>query len=635
MITIMKTYIKLTIGQKSDMEELVEQLFSFNYEQNEEVIRQGEFAYRGNVLDVYPFNYRLPVRIIFGFDEIESIYGFIVAEGEDVSSYNEVTILPVHEFFEKRKEQEPTIRENPLQPFLKIKKGDYVVHVNYGIGCYLGTRILKVKGESKKYYAIEYAEKEMLYIEADGPRLFERYIGLEGHKPKLHKLRTKEWERITVRTRLAVKNIARDLLGLQAKRNALHGFAFNEDTDWQSEFEREFPYKETPDQMRATGEVKADMESTKPMDRLICGDVGYGKTEVAMRAAFKAIINNKQVAMLVPTTILAEQHYLTFTERVKSFPVTVDVLSRFKTKKEQDEIVKRLKDGSCDIVIGTHRLLSKDIAFKDLGLVIIDEEQRFGVRSKEQLKHYRELVDVLTLTATPIPRTLYMSLMGVRDISMITTPPTTRLPIYTEVGEYDEHIIKVAIERERKRKGQVYFVHNRIQSIDGMYKRLCVLLPDVRFAVAHGRMPAAVLEHIIRDFFTGKIDCLVSTNIIESGLDVPNVNTIIMNRADLFGLSDLYQLRGRVGRFQERRHAYAYLFVASFAEITSDAQKRLEAIKQYTELGSGFKIAMEDLEIRGAGNLLGIEQSGFILQVGFDLYCRMLHDAIAEEQHLK
>jgi len=630
-VAIMKTFIKITAGAKRDIEDLIQELFAFNYAHVEEVVRQGEFAHRGNILDVYPFNFRLPVRMTFDFDTLESIRGFTLTEGDTIAQYDDMTILPVHEFFEKRKGKEPLVRDDLLKPFLNIKKGDYVVHVNYGIGCYLGTRILKVKGESKKHFAIEYADKEVLYIEAEGPRLFERYIGLEGHKPKVHKLRTKEWERIKGRTRLAIKNVAREMLRMQAQRNALHGFSFSKDAEWQEEFEREFPYTETPDQIRATREVKQDMENAKPMDRLICGDVGYGKTEVAMRAAFKAIMNNKQVAMLVPTTILAEQHYLTFKDRVKSFPIAVEVLSRFKTKKEQNAIVKRLKDGSCDIVIGTHRLLSRDIAFKDLGLVIIDEEQRFGVRSKEKLKQYRALVDVLTLTATPIPRTLYMSLMGVRDISMIMTPPKSRLPIHTEVTEYNDALIKKAIEREHTRKGQIYFVHNRVQSIDRVHEHLCALLPDIRFAVAHGQMPPSILEHIILDFFEGKIDCLVSTNIIESGLDVPNVNTIIINRSDLFGLSDLYQLRGRVGRFQKKRHAYAYFLVPTFAMITTDAQKRLEAIKQYTALGSGFKIAMEDLELRGAGNLLGVEQSGFISQVGFDLYCRMLHDAIEEE----
>jgi len=514
---------------------------------------------------------------------------------------------------------------------LKVEKGEYVVHLNYGIGKYCGQRILKnKKGDPSNYYAIEYADGEMLYVEVEGPRPFERYIGFEGKPPKPNKLRTKEWERVKLKTRKAVKNVARDMVSMQAKRDALKGFSFSRDGEWQESFEYKFPYQETPEQLTATSDVKADMESAKPMDRLLCGDVGYGKTEVAMRAAFKALMDNKQVAILVPTTILAEQHYLSFKKRVEGFPVTVGCLSRFKTPKEQKELVVALKAGSCDIVIGTHRLLSKDVGFKDLGLVIIDEEQRFGVQSKEKLKHYRELIDVLTLTATPIPRTLYMSLMGIRDISMITTPPKSRLPVKTRVCDYHAPLIKEAIEYEVARGGQIYFVHNRVKSIEKECNKLRELVPNVRFAIAHGQMSPHDLEDIMLAFFAGEIDCLVSTNIIESGLDVPNVNTIFVNRADMFGLADMYQLRGRVGRLSKKRQAFSYFLTPPRKSLSTDAEKRLNAIAQYTELGAGFKIAMEDLELRGAGNLLGTQQSGHILQVGFDLYCRFLKEAVEE-----
>ncbi|MFH1385351.1 MAG: transcription-repair coupling factor [Candidatus Omnitrophota bacterium] len=631
----MNTALKLIVGHTYTMDEVTGKLLDYNYTKTDDVMRPGEFATRGNIVDIFPFNFRLPIRIEFDFNTVASIRDFTLSRGETAATYTTVTVLPVHEFFSRKQTKEFFTEDDPLKAFLKIKKGDCVVHVNYGIGRYLGIKILKVKGEAKKYFSIEYAGGEILYVEADGRPLIERYIGLEGKKPKLNKLRTKDWERVKTRARLAVKNMARDMIRLQAKRNILRGFQYNKDIDWQNEFEDEFSFQETPDQIRATREVKQDMESPTPMDRLICGDVGYGKTEVAMRAAFKAIMNNKQVALLVPTTILAEQHYLTFKERVRSYPITVEALSRFKTRGEQKEIVAHLKDGSCDIVIGTHRLLSRDVSFKNLGLVIVDEEQRFGVHHKEKLKHYRELVDVLTLTATPIPRTLYMSLVGVRDISMIMTPPQSRLPIRTEVCDYDDEKIKEAIKRERSRGGQIYFVHNRVQSIDKIHTHLTKLMPQVTFRVAHGQMPPTILEKVMQEFFNGDIDCLISTNIIESGLDVPNVNTIIVNRADTFGLSDLYQLRGRVGRFEVKRQAYGYFLIPKKAVITDEARKRLHAIAAYTELGSGFKIAMEDLELRGAGNLLGHEQSGFIYQVGFDLYCRLLHEAVEEEKKRK
>ncbi|MBN1493125.1 MAG: transcription-repair coupling factor [Candidatus Omnitrophica bacterium] len=626
--------IECHVKQSCRPRNFVESLKTLNYMKKDFVEAPGEFSHRGNLVDVYPFNFNNPVRIEFVFGEIESIRDFIVENGELGASYNDIMLIPVHEHFASRKTSDPVIQDEDdySQHFYNIKKGDYVVHLDHGIGQYLGTKKIKVKGVLTSYFAIEYAGREILYVDIDGPQVFERYVGLEGRAPKLNKLNSKEWKRTKERTRLSVRVIARDMLELQARREVLKGFAFTKDGDWQKEFEEQFEYTETEDQLKATADVKVDMESEKPMDRLLCGDVGYGKTEVAMRAAFKAVMSGKQVAFLVPTTILAEQHYLTLLKRVKSFPVHVEVLSRFRTKKEQEGIVTSLRDGSCDIVVGTHRLLSSDICFKDLGLVIIDEEQRFGVRHKEKLKHMRAVVDVLTLTATPIPRTLYLSLMGARDMSVINTPPKTRLAIETEVVEYKDEIVKAFIERELERRGQVYFVHNRVQSIERVHDRLKTLLPQVSFCIGHGQMLPRELEGVMLDFMEGKIDCLIATSIIESGIDIPNVNTIIIDRADMFGLSDLYQLRGRVGRYQEKRKAYACFLVPKGYLITKDATKRLSAIERFTDLGSGFKIAMEDLEIRGAGNILGHEQSGFIYQVGFDLYCRLLREVIKEEQ---
>jgi transcription-repair coupling factor (superfamily II helicase) len=431
-----------------------------------------------------------------------------------------------------------------------------------------------------------------------------------------------------MRAQKATIKVAIDLLKIQAMRRALGGFSFAKDTDWQADFEKTFAYQETIDQDKATANTKSDMESCFPMDRLLCGDVGYGKTEVAMRAAFKCVTNNKQVAFLVPTTILAEQHTQNFKKRLKDFPVRVEMLSRFKTAGEQKAIIADVAQGSVDIVIGTHRLLSKDMQFKDLGLVVIDEEQRFGVKAKERLKELRALVDVLTLTATPIPRTLYMALMGAKDISVINTPPENRMAIETHVVSYDEVLLKQAMERELRRGGQVFFVHNRVEDIEDVKEDVVRLSPrDARVAFAHGQMASKVLEQIMLDFINGAIDVLVATTIIESGIDVPNANTIIVNNADCFGLADLHQLRGRVGRFTKR--AYAYFVVDARKVLSTEARKRLEAIHEYSALGSGFKIAMEDLEIRGAGNLLGLQQHGHIMAVGFDLYCRMLRDSVS------
>lgn len=515
-----------------------------------------------------------------------------------------------------------------LEPFTDLKAGDYVVHVNHGIGRYLGMVSLNIGGVQKDYLLIKYAGEDKLYVPTDQVGLIQKYLGAEAEAPRLSRLGGGEWSRVKGRVKEAVREMAHELLALYAARQALPGHAFAPDTPWQREFEEAFPYQETPDQLRAIQEVKADMERPRPMDRLLCGDVGYGKTEVALRAAFKAVMEGKQVAVLVPTTILAQQHYNTFRERFAGYPVTIEVLSRFRTQKEQRQVLAGLASGQVDIVIGTHRLVQEDVFFKDLGLLVVDEEQRFGVSHKEKLKRLKQDVDVLTLTATPIPRTLHMSLVGVRDTSLLETPPENRFPVQTYVLEEDPVLIREAIRREMGRGGQVYFVHNRIMDLDRVATWLQSLVPEARIAVAHGQMKEEELEQIMLDFVDGAYDVLVCTTIIENGLDIPNVNTLIVKDANNMGLAQLYQLRGRVGR--SNRLAYAYFTFRRDRILNEMAEKRLAAIREFTEFGSGYKIAMRDLEIRGAGNLLGAEQHGHIAAVGFDLYCRLLEEAVRE-----
>jgi len=511
---------------------------------------------------------------------------------------------------------------------IEFAPGDYVVHVEHGVAKFAGVTKKTTENSEKEYLVLQYAANDKLYVPTDQIDRVNRYIGAGDQPPALSRLGTQEWTRTKQRVKESVEDVAQELLALYATREVVPGFAFSCDTVWQQELEASFPYVETPDQIKVQGEVKGDMEKTKPMDRLVCGDVGYGKTEVAIRAAFKAVLDGKQVAVLVPTTVLAQQHFATFSQRLDAFPVRIEVLSRFKTPKEQQSILEGLADGSVDICIGTHRLLQKDVVFKDLGLLIIDEEQRFGVAHKEYLKKLRQEVDVLTLSATPIPRTLHMSLVGVRDMSTMETPPEQRLPIKTYVAQYDERLIREAILRELERNGQVFFVHNRVQGIAFVASKLRELIPEAKIAVAHGQMPEAELETVMADFARGKSDILVCTTIIESGLDMPNVNTLIVNRADKFGLTQLYQLRGRVGRGAHL--AYAYFLYDKGKYLTPTAEKRLKTIFEATELGAGFGIAMKDLEIRGAGTLLGVRQSGFISAVGFSLYTRLLAEAIEE-----
>ncbi len=513
-----------------------------------------------------------------------------------------------------------------------IQPGEWVVHIDHGIGKYLGLYQIEFAGQMQEVLSLEYAEGAKLHLPVGQAHLLSRYVGLGVAQPEPHHLGGGRWMREKVVAERAVRDLAAHLLETQAKRDALPGHAFAKDSPWQHEFEATFPHAETVDQETAIAAVKQDMESTKPMDRLICGDVGYGKTEVAMRAAFKAVMDGKQVAMLVPTTILALQHTQSFRERMASFPVRVDMLSRFRTPGEQKDILARLKRGEIDIVIGTHRLASRDVGFKDLGLVIIDEEQRFGVRHKEKLKDLRELVDVLTLSATPIPRTLYMSLTGARDISTIQTAPRERLPVQTDVHAFDPAVVRAAILRELNREGQVFFLHNRVQTIHSLCARLEEWVPEARIVVGHGQMPERRLEDVMRRFAEGEADVLLCTTIIESGVDMPNVNTILIDRADRFGLAELYQLRGRVGRYKHQAHCLLLLSPQGDAKAIS--RERLRTIQRYSALGSGFKVAMRDLEIRGAGNLLGSQQSGHIASIGFELYCQLLEQSVRKLKKL-
>lgn len=526
----------------------------------------------------------------------------------------------------KKKRRKHGYSGSNISSFSDLSIGDYVVHENHGLGIYRGIEKVEVDHVVKDYIKIEYAGGSSLYILATQLDMIQKYADSEAKPPKLNKLGGQEWKKTKSKVKKAVAEIAKELVELYAIRQNGEGYQFSPDTEWQKEFEEMFPFEETEDQLNAIAEVKKDMESPKIMDRLICGDVGFGKTEIAIRAAFKAIQDNKQVAYLVPTTVLAQQHYKTFKQRFKDFPVRVEMLSRFRTKSNIDQNIRDLKKGYVDIVIGTHRLLSKDVKFKDLGLLIIDEEQRFGVKHKEQIKELKNTVDVITLTATPIPRTLHMSLIGIRDMCIMEEPPQDRMPIQTFVMEYNEEIARDAINRELARGGQVYFVHNRVQDIADMAATVQNMVPDANVAFAHGQMNERQLEEIMYDFVNGDIDVLVSTTIIETGLDIPNANTIIIHNAERMGLSQLYQLRGRVGR--SNRMAYAFLMYSRNKMLTEVAEKRLGAIRDFTELGSGVKIAMRDLEIRGTGNLLGAQQSGHLEAVGYDLYCKMLNQAI-------
>ncbi|MDR2796215.1 MAG: transcription-repair coupling factor [Spirochaetaceae bacterium] len=533
--------------------------------------------------------------------------------------------------FRRRPHSLQTARSVAIDTFVDLNPGDFVVHINYGIGLFKGIERINALGNERDYIKLEFAEAETIFVPIEQVNLVQRYIGSEGSPPRLDKIGSKGWSERKARAKKAAEELASRLISLYSKRKASRGFAFPPDSEWQVMFEANFAFEETEDQARCVEEIKADMESVVPMDRLVCGDVGYGKTEVAVRACFKAVMSGKQAAFLAPTTILAEQHYENFIERFRNFPVRVAMLSRFVDKKTTRDVLARLKTGEIDILAGTHRIIQKDIVFKDLGLMVIDEEQRFGVKDKERLKELKHNVDCLALSATPIPRTLHMSLLKIRDMSILATPPRNRLPIETFIDEYDEEAVARAIRFEVERGGQVFYLHNRIESLNDVKARLSHLVPEVSIETAHGQVDAEDLEDVMHRFIHGGFHVLVSTTIIENGIDIPNVNTIIIDRADMYGVSQLYQLRGRVGR--GGRAAYAYLFYPSDTALSENAMKRLQVISDFTGLGSGFKIAMKDMEIRGAGNLLGREQSGDIFSVGFDLYVRLLDEAIRKLQN--
>lgn len=544
-------------------------------------------------------------------------------------SEHSVAFVPHHELFHRYRQRRTLRRVQPARPvdsFFDLQVGDHVVHVVHGIGKFLGLKTINRDGRTDEYLAIEFADAAVVHVPISQIHVIQKYIGSFRGKPKLSKVGGTAWKRTKARVAEAVTDMAAELLAVQARRAAEAGVTYPHDTAWQREFEGSFIYTETEDQLRALGEIKSDMTRPRPMDRLLCGDVGYGKTELALRAAFKTIEYGKQVAVLVPTTVLAEQHFQTFRDRLADYPFVVDVLSRFRTKKEQTQIVQRARKGQVDILIGTHRLLSKDVRFADLGLIIIDEEQRFGVEAKESLKRLRATVEVLTMTATPIPRTLHLSMLGIRDISSLATAPVDRRAIVTQVRMWDDRLVHDAIVRELNRDGQVYFVHNFVRDIEQVANRLRTLVPEARFVVGHGQMSGRELEDVMLKFLNREADVLVSTNIIESGLDIPTANTIFVNRAERFGLADLHQLRGRVGRSKHR--AYCYCLLSPKHPVKDNAARRLKAIEHYSDLGAGFQIAMRDLEIRGAGNILGAEQSGHIEAVGYEMYCQLLEQAV-------
>ena len=568
---------------------------------------------------------------------------FDIEYNESISSHGCVlddfhtVIITDRELFNKRTKEitaskRSYYKEKPeyIENINDIKEGEYVVHSIHGVGIYKGLSQQEIDGQLKDYLTIEYANKDKLHIPAEQINLLVRYRGSGALKPKLSRMGGKDWENTKTRVKKEVEQVAYDLLRLYAKRKMQKGIQFLPDTAWQVEMEEAFEYTETPDQMKAINDVKTDMESDCPMDRLVCGDVGFGKTEVAMRGIFKAITSGKQAAVVVPTTILAFQHFQTISERFKPFGVNVELLSRFRSQKEQKETIKHLATGQCDVVVGTHRLLQDGIIFKDLGLLVIDEEHRFGVRHKEKLKQFRENIDIITMSATPIPRTLYMSLSGIKDMSIINTPPKNRLPIKTYVGEWNENLVKNAIIHELDREGQVFYLYNRVETIDEFRMQLQKLVPNARIAIGHGQMDEKTLEKVIIDFANREYDILLATTIIENGIDIPNANTMIIHNADKFGLAQLYQLRGRVGRSQ--RQAYCYCLYTKSKQITSDAVQRLKAIKEFTNLGSGYQIAMRDVEIRGVGNILGTKQHGHMVNVGFDTYCQLLEETVQELQ---
>ena len=614
----------LWAGHKAALEDLVQRAkagrrVSLYCESPAEIQRIGEII--KEIDGSIPRRFQLPLGYVHQGFVIEALDTIVVSHHELFGQYA------------LRRRQRPVRATAPVDTLADLESGDYVVHASYGIGKYLGTETIEQKGAKAEYLTIEYADQVKVQVAVQNIALIQKYIGTSPKRPTLSKVGSKRWQKQKEKVARSVRDLAAELLQVQAQRQAIGGIAYEEDSAWQMEFEESFPYQETPDQITAIGEIKGDMRASVAMDRLLCGDVGYGKTELAMRAAFKAVESGKQVAVLVPTTVLSVQHARTFAERFADFPVTVEVLNRFKTTRQAKDIVARARAGKVDVVIGTHRLLSGDVAFKDLGLLIIDEEQRFGVDHKERLKRMRVNVDILTMTATPIPRTLHMALLGLRDISSLTTAPLDRRSIVTQVTAYNPDLIRKAIYRELNRQGQVFFLHNRVKSIQQKAMEIQKLVKDAKIDIAHGQMARRELEDAMVNFVLGATDVLVCTTIIESGLDIPNANTIFINDADRFGLAEMHQLRGRVGRYKHR--AYAYMLMPNTRPISPVAAKRLKAIEEYSHLGAGFRIALRDLEIRGAGNILGPEQSGHIQMVGYQMYCDLLADAVRELKHEK
>ncbi len=614
----------LWAGHKAALEELIQRAkegssVSLYCESPAEVQRVTEII--KEIDREVPRNFHLPIGYVHQGFFVEPLNAIIVSHHELFGQYA------------LRRRERAAHTTAPVDTLADLQPGDYVVHASYGVGKFQGTETIEEKGAKVEYLTIEYADGVKIHVSVQNIALIQKYIGTSPKRPTLSKIGSKRWQRQKEKVAESIRDLAAEMLEVQAKRQAMGGIAYSEDSSWQMEFEESFPYQETPDQITAVGEIKADMQEPTAMDRLLCGDVGYGKTELAMRAAFKAVESGKQVAVLVPTTVLSVQHGRTFTERFADFPVTIEVLNRFKTGRQAKDILAHTREGNVDILIGTHRLLSGDVAFKDLGLLIIDEEQRFGVEHKERLKQMRVNVDILTMTATPIPRTLHMALLGLRDISSLTTAPLDRRSIVTSVTAYNPELIRKAIYRELNRQGQVFFLHNRVQSIEKKAWEIRKLAPDAKVDIAHGQMSKRELEDAMINFVLGHTDVLVCTTIIESGLDIPNANTILINDADRFGLAEMHQLRGRVGRYKHR--AYAYMLLPNTRPVSPIAAKRLKAIEEYSHLGAGFRIALRDLEIRGAGNILGPEQSGHIQLVGYQMYCEMLSDAVRELKNEK
>lgn len=617
MFEVLKVFAQKTLG----LETFIAQVTTLGYLRVDQVLEAGDFSVKGDLVEICPVNFDMPVRIHWEWDRISSIYTFNRQTAKKVS---DLTVLMLIASAKNTAYTENT----PLESFVDIKEGDYVVHNQFGIGRFLGKKTLKENDRPTLFFDIEYRDKDHLYIPAEKSELIQKYVNFGLKEPRLSKLGSKEWAHLKNKVRTGIRKTALELIRTQAARSIISGFQFSPDTQWQRKFEETFPYELTSCQKKAWEETKKDMETTRAMDRLICGDVGFGKTEIALRAAFKAVMDAKQVAILVPTTLLAYQYYNLLVRRLTAFPIKVEMLSRFRTITEQKDIITELKTGTIDIIVGTHRLLSDDVSFRDLRLLIIDEEQRFGVIQKERIKKISLTVDVITLTATPIPRTLYMSLIDLKGISLIKTPPEQRVQVKTSIEVFNKDLIQSVICREKQRQGQVFFIHNRIDDIHNLERQLREILPkNISIAVAHGQLPPKSIEHIMFDFIQGKTDCLLSTVIIESGIDIPNANTIIVNNAHTFGLADLHQLRGRVGRYTKQAYAY---FLIPRKSIDEEAQKRLNAIEDFSHLGAGFQIAMRDLELRGAGNILGENQHGFVSSIGLDLYCRILKEEIEQ-----